>query len=97
LIGATARALLCAGFILVLPVFDLETARHSVHHLASPDAGCLLASIASEVSAVPPDGLFAVGIAPDPIGAAPGLDLPRRPDPPAADHPGRAPPAPALG
>ncbi len=92
----TARALLCAGFLLALSVFHLEVARHSVHHLGSPDDRCLLAGAASNVSAVTPDRSPVVQAAPNLAGSAPGVDVPRLLARPTIHHPGRAPPTPAF-
>ncbi|HKW92214.1 MAG TPA: hypothetical protein VJX92_09960 [Methylomirabilota bacterium] len=92
----TLRALLCAGFLLALPVFDFETARHSVHHLGSADSDCLLASAASKVSAVSPDRILVGCATPHLIGPAPGVDVPRLLGRPTVHPSGRAPPTPAF-
>ncbi len=90
--GVTVRALLCAGFLLALPVFEFEVARHSVHHLGSADNGCLLASAASNVSAVSPDRSLLACATLNLIGSAPGVDVLRLLVRPTVYHSGRAPP-----
>lgn len=89
------RALVCAGLLLGVPVLEFEMARHSVHHLGSANHGCLLASAASNVSAVSPEQSLVCRAGPGPSGSAPGVDLPRWPARPTRHHRGRAPPPPA--
>lgn len=90
------RALLCLGFLLTLSIFDFEMARHSVHHLGSADSNCLLATAASNASAVTPDRIVVARATPNVIGSAPGVDVPRPLARLTVHHPGRAPPTPAF-
>jgi hypothetical protein len=90
------RALLCLGFLLTWLVFDFEMARHSVHHLGSADGNCLLATAASDASAVTPGQIVVARATPNVIGTAPGVDLPRPLARPTVHHSGRAPPTPAF-
>jgi hypothetical protein len=90
------RAVVCAGLLLCLPVLDFEMARHSVHHLGSANHGCLLASVASMVSAVSPDRSLVWRATPGPGESTPSVDLPRLPTRPTRQHLGRAPPPPAA-
>lgn len=91
-----ARALLCLGFLLTLPVFDFEMGRHSVHHLGSADNNCPLASAASNASGVTADRIVVARATLNVIGSVPGVDVPRPLARPTVHHPGRAPPTPAF-
>lgn len=91
--GVTAPFFLCAWLILTLAVFAFEGARHSVHHLGSPDNGCPMASAAADLSVLNPDSVIVTRATPNPIGSVPGFDIPLLSSRPWGHHQGRAPPA----